>query len=63
MGIDDNFTFKYNNRTEFLKSVLFLSQTSSIKDVPKDPVVILECKTDIDIAVVLLVEVKNKKVR
>lgn len=60
MGIDDNFTFKYSNREEFLKSVLFLSKTTSIKDVPKEPVVILECKTDIDIVVVILVEVKRK---
>jgi hypothetical protein len=60
MGIDDNFTFKYNDRYEFLKSVLFLSKVNSMRDVPKEPVIILECKTDIDIVVVVLVEVKKK---
>ncbi len=60
MGIDDNFTFRYSNREEFLKSVLFLSQTCVMKDVPKEPVVILECKTDIDIVVALLVEQDRK---
>ena len=63
MGIDDNFTFKYSNREEFLKSVLFLSQVTSMREVPKEPVIILECKTDIDIAVVILVEVKRKGVK
>lgn len=63
MGIDDNFTFKYSDREEFLKSVLFLSQVSSIREVPKEPVIILECKTDIDIAVVILVEDKRKGVK
>lgn len=61
MGIEDNFTFKYNDRYEFLKSVLFLSKYNSIHDVPKEPVIILECKTDIDIVVVVLVEVKKNK--
>ena len=63
MGIDDNFTFKYSDREEFLKSVLFLSQVSSIREVPKEPVILLECKTDIDIAVVILVEDKRKGVK
>ena len=61
MGIDDNYTFKYTNRDEFLKSLLFLSKTSVIKDVPKEDVIILECRTDIDIVVVMLVETKIKK--
>ena len=60
MGIDDNYTFKYTSRDEFLKSLLFLSKTAVIRDVPKESVVILECKTDIDIVVVMLVETKIK---
>ena len=60
MGIDDNYTFKYTNREEFLKSLLFLSKVSTIREVPKESVIILECKTDIDIVVVMLVETKIK---
>lgn len=61
MGIDDNYTFKYSNRDEFIKSVLFLSKVATIKSVPKNPVIFLECNTDIDIVVVMLVERSEKK--
>ena len=64
MGIENNITFKYTNREEFIKSVLFLSQINTITNVPKENVIFLECRTDIDIVEVVLVErrVKNEKV-
>ena len=64
MGIDENRPIAYNNREEFLKSFLELADIKTTTKVPKDSVVLLECRTDIDLVMVLLVENKSgRKVR
>lgn len=60
-GIEEKLVFKYTNREEFLKSFLFLSNTSNIIRVPKETVIFLECRTDIDLVMIMLVEVNKKE--
>ena len=59
MGIDENKPIKFTNREEFLSSFLDISDIKMIKKVPQETVILLECRTDIDIVMVLLVENKS----
>ena len=64
MGIDENKPIAFNSREEFLKSFIEIADIKTITKVPKERVVLLECRTDIDIVMVLLVENSlGKKVR
>lgn len=56
MSIGEKHTLKYTDRNDFIQSILDMSKLKSINYVPKENVVILECRTDIDIVIVLLVE-------
>ena len=56
ISIGDKHTIKYTNRNDFIQSILDLSKLKVINTVPKNNIVVLECRTDIDIVIVLLVE-------
>lgn len=58
MGIDENRPIKFTNRSEFISSFLDISDLKMIQKVPEENVVLLECRTDIDVVMVLLVENK-----
>ena len=58
MGIDENRPIKFTNRSEFISSFLDIADLKMIQKVPEENVVLLECRTDIDVVMVLLVENK-----
>lgn len=61
IALGDKHTFKYDSRDDFLSSVLQFSKHKVITQVPKQNVILLQCKTDIDIVVIMLVEKEIKK--
>lgn len=60
MGLSDKHIFKYDTRDNFLQSLLDFSKIKIITRAPKENVVFLECQTDIDIVLVMLIEKEFK---
>lgn len=61
-GLNEKHSFRFKDRTEFIKSFLEFSKIKVDNFRYEKPMIILECKTDVDIVMVLLVETElNKK--
>lgn len=60
-GLNERHSFRFKDRTEFIKSFLEFSKIKSDNFRYDKPIIILECKTDVDIVMVLLVEKELKK--
>ena len=60
-GLNENHSFKFKNRKEFIDCFLSYSKVTSDNINRNKPMLILECKTDIDIVMVLLEEMELKK--
>lgn len=61
LGLNEKHSFKYDSREAFLNSLLEFSKIKTIFTAPKNNVILLECSTDIDIVIVILVEKENKR--
>lgn len=60
-GLNERHSFRFKDRTEFIKSFLEFSKVKVDNFRYDKPMIILECKTDVDIVMVLLVEMELKK--
>ena len=59
VSLSDKHSFRYNSRQEFIDS--FLEHSKDKRSVDYDrPVIVLECKTEIDIVLVILIEKEVK---
>lgn len=56
ISIGDKHSFEYKDRINFLNSLLNMSKIKSSNQIQNKNIVLLECKTDIDIVIVILEE-------